>query len=72
MLGLTPKLKKHFEKAFGMSSIESNFYASMVGGVVAAGKSISLFLYFSISLFLHCSISLFSIFSILVLFGVLH
>jgi len=39
MLGFTPILNRHFQKEYGCSPKTSNFYASMVGGVVAGVTS---------------------------------
>lgn len=39
MLGLTPILNKHLQEEYGHSPVASNFYASMIGGVIAAVPS---------------------------------
>jgi len=39
MLGLTPILNRHFQQAYDCNPKASNFYASIVGGIVAAVPS---------------------------------
>ncbi len=39
MLGLTPVLNRYIQEEYGQSPVASNFYASMIGGVIAAVPS---------------------------------
>ena len=39
MLGLTPVLKRHIQEQYQLTSSTANFYASMIGGVIAAVPS---------------------------------
>ena len=39
MLGLTPILNRHIQEEYGQSPTASNFYASLIGGIIAAVPS---------------------------------